>query len=324
MVYTVETMPPKKRKIDGPVKEISKPLLAGTIEDASKLKFPVYVTPKIDGIRALRIGDDLVSRQFKSIHNATMRKILSELLPQGSDGEILCGSTFQECSSAVMSISKGIDFELPFTFYWFDYVKDDTNKPYLERMEDMRQYIRDHPNVLLHPQAKIIPLYPTKIIDQEALNAFESTVLKENFEGVMVRKPEGPYKMGRSTEKEAILLKLKRFADAEATIVDVEEKMSNTNEKTKNEVGDTKRSQKKEGMVAADTLGSLVVVMKGKDGKECKFSIGTGFNDALRDELWNKRNEIVGKIVKFKYFEMGSKDAPRFPVFLGFRDPDDM
>jgi len=37
----------------------------------------------------------------------------------------------------------------------------------------------------------------------------------------MLRHPQSPYKQGRSTPKEAYLLKVKRFSDGEAVIVDL-------------------------------------------------------------------------------------------------------
>jgi DNA ligase-1 len=66
-------------------------------------------------------------------------------------------------------------------------------------------------------------------------------------------------------------------------------------------------------------LGSLDVEWNG-----IEFSIGTGFDSEMRKDLWKRRDEIIGKICKFKYFGQGIKIAPRFPVFLGFRDIDDM
>ena len=299
---------------------ITKPLLAETLENPDDIIYPCLATPKIDGIRALRIGEDLVSRQFKPIRNETIRKILCYLLPPGSDGEIFVEGTFQDVTSTVMSVSKGKDFKGSFVYYWFDYVKEDPLTPYNERIEHMREYISQHPEVLAHPQAKIIPLYPVEIGNAEDLVIYETEQLKNAFEGVMIRKPSGKYKMGRSTLKEGILLKLKKFKDAEATVVGVEELYHNENEKEKNEFGKSKRSTKKEGLVPAGKLGSLQVI---NDAGE-KFNIGTGFTDKLRQDLWDERDTLNGKTVKYKYFEVGSKNAPRFPTFLGFRDADDM
>ena len=54
------------------------------------------------------------------------------------------------------------------------------------------------------------------------------------------------------------------------------------------------------------------------------FSIGSGFTEEERVKLWRKRFILVDKIVKYKYFPVGQKEAPRHPVFLGFRDWRDM
>ena len=57
---------------------------------------------------------------------------------------------------------------------------------------------------------------------------------------------------------------------------------------------------------------------------DVEFSIGTGFTAADRTWMWNNRDQLLGKFVKFKHFPIGAKDKPRHPVFLGFRDPDDL
>jgi DNA ligase-1 len=53
-----------------------------------------------------------------------------------------------------------------------------------------------------------------------------------------------------------------------------------------------------------------------------KFKIGTGFDDATRCLLWAQRKTLPGKIVKYKSMQHGALDAPRHPVFLGFRAED--
>ncbi|NBX70281.1 MAG: hypothetical protein EBR01_15185, partial [Proteobacteria bacterium] len=74
---------------------IQKPLLAASLKKltADDLKFPVYATPKLDGIRALKVNGEMVSRTLKPIRNSEISKALKELLPNGSDGEILSGKT---------------------------------------------------------------------------------------------------------------------------------------------------------------------------------------------------------------------------------------
>jgi len=36
------------------------------------------------------------------------------------------------------------------------------------------------------------------------------------------------------------------------------------------------------------------------------------------------QKDFIGKILKYKYFDIGVKDAPRHPVFLGMRPKSDM
>lgn len=125
----------------------------------------------------------------------------------------------------------------------------------------------------------------------------------------MLRYPNAPYKNGRSTVKEGALLKLKRFKDSEAVILGMELLLRNHNEVTKNALGLTERSSHKDNMVADDLLGSMNV----KDYYTgIEFSIGSGFNEEQRRDFWNRRDELIGSIVKYKSFAIGVKDKPRF------------
>lgn len=296
---------------------IAKPLLAATLENLDDVKFPCFVTPKIDGIRSLK-QQQMLSRTFKPIRNEVMNELLTLLLPEGADGEIcIDNASFQTTTSAVMTGHKKYDEK--FSYYWFDYVVDDPLKSYTDRVNDMKKYVDDHPHILDHEQVKIIPLFPIEINNIDELSRYERDVLAKGFEGVMIRKPDGKYKFGRSTLKEGILLKMKQFKDAEATIISMTAQQKNTNTKIKDNLGNMKRTSHKDGKVDKDTMGSIEVDYDG-----VVFSIGTGFDDEQRKHFWDTKESLIGKIVKFKFFEMGTKDAPRFPVFLGIRDPDDM
>ena len=66
----------------------------------------------------------------------------------------------------------------------------------------------------------------------EEVQQLEDKFLDAGFEGVMLRDPDGTYKFGRASVKENILLKVKKFLDAEGIVVGFKEKMSNQNEAT--------------------------------------------------------------------------------------------
>ncbi len=136
----------------------------------------------------------------------------------------------------------------------------------------------------------------------------------------MLRSVDGPYKFGRSTAREGFLYKIKRFKDAEATVIGFEELQRNGNEATQDAFGLIERSTHKENMVAGATLGAIVVCGHNMQ----KFKIGTGFDAATRLEIWNNQDKYLHRLVKYKYQPHGTKDAPRCPVFLGFRSELDM
>lgn len=107
-------------------------------------------------------------------------------------------------------------------------------------------------------------------------------------------------------------------------ILDFEEEMKNENEALKDAFGRTKRSTAQDNKTGKDTLGALMVIGINGDFKDVEFKLGTGYDQALRQEIWNDRNNLKGKIVKYKYQAEGGEDRPRFPVFLGFRDKKDI
>lgn len=293
-------------------------MLAASLDHLGSIQFPVYATPKIDGVRCLKIDGEVVSRTLKPIRNAELAAAIHAMVPDGADGEItVCGS-FQNTTSVVMAAAKALDGQQA-CFWWFDYVLDNPNKPYVERIEDIKRYLDKHEEVITASPVRIFPLIPVEIHTLEGLLRYESDALENGFEGVMLRSAHGPYKFGRSTLKEFSLVKMKKFDDDEAVIIGFNELQKNENDKKKNELGDMKRSSHKAGKKDQGSLGSFVVKWNGLE-----FSIGSGFTMEQRKEFWNARDTLIGKSVKFKYFSTGMKVAPRFPIFLGIRDPDDI
>ena len=65
--------------------------------------------------------------------------------------------------------------------------------------------------------------------------------------------------------------------------------------------------------VAKGRLGALLC----KSGDGNTFSVGTGFNDSQREELWRARETLQGSTVKVQYQHLtAGKKVPRFPVFM--------
>src|SRR3989338_5305999 len=290
---------------------IERPMLASPIKNLADLHYPLLATPKLDGLRCLKINGKAVSRNFKPIPNIYIRQLIESQLPDGVDGELICtGKSFQETTSAVMSE----DGQPQVDYYIFDWVMTNGLKtPYCERMKNLK--------MLLNTPPWVIKLLPTQIDSERCLLAYEERLLAEGYEGVMLRSPDGPYKEGRSTVREGYLLKLKRMADIEAEIIDFVERLHNENEAKKDAFGRTERSSHKANQWRTGTLGAFIV--KSKEFEK-EFSVGTGFTEQQRVDFWKGRDFLKGKIIKVKYQPVGILDVPRFPTFLGFRHPNDM
>lgn len=289
--------------------KILKPMLAGTF-DPAKAKYPYIATPKIDGIRFLMVEGKALSRSFKPIRNLHIQQMLSTYLPDGVDGELTCGESFHQSSSAIMSVHGKPDFKV----WIFDYVDPNSSLilPYKDRLKGL--------TLGNSPPFDLEILQGIEVCTPDELETYEAIVLWEGHEGVMIRDPDGGYKFGRATVRENTLLKVKRFTDAEAVLIDIEEKLINNNPAQSDAFGLTKRSTSQTGMIPAGTTGALLV----RDDSGREFHIGSGLDDAMRDEIWKNKEKYLGSIVKYKYLEHGAKEKPRHPVFLGFRHPDDL
>lgn len=288
-----------------------KPMLAAAT-DGKNLTFPLLASPKLDGVRALVMDGIVVSRSFKPIPNKHVQKLFGLAKLNGLDGELIVGApthpdAFRNTSSGVMSV----DGEPDVTFHVFDDCHESGG--FKRRFHTVQRRT--------HKQKGVVAVAHAIVECEEHLLDLEQSLLAEGYEGVMLRHPDGPYKHGRSTLKESWLLKLKRFSDSEAGIVGFQELMHNANAAKTNELGKQERSHHKAGMVGRGVLGAMTV-QDLKTGVE--FDIGTGFTQADREIFWEMRKDLVGAIVKYKFFPTGSKEKPRFPVFAGFRDKIDL
>lgn len=311
------------------------------------LRFPLLGSPKLDGIRATVQNGKLYSRSLKLIPNKQMQTAWAKQDLNGLDGEIVVGPpTAEDCfnrsTSVVMSRDRSMEGA---RFYVFDSLDD--VEPFSIRVSNAsltanQRGFLNLQGVIASSERWITPVEHTLLKNIQQLLKYEEKCLKQGYEGIMLRDPKGAYKQGRSTLKEGGLIAVKRFVDAEAVVLDTYEQEENTNEKTINELGRSKRSTHKAGKVGKDTLGGFVVQMgevgtlKGKVvafhkkgapfNTQPAFNIGTGqgLTDALRKELWGKRKGLVGQIIKFRYQKIGTMVAPRQPIFLGFRDPKDL
>lgn len=270
----------------------------------SNLRFPYLMSPKYDGVRGHNQEGYVVSRNLRPLSNNNLQESYGWSKYFGYDGEFIVGEpydkkVFNKTTSVVASHDKDTS---DLRWYVFDYTEAGLHIPYYRRLE----YIVYDNLVLAVPQ--------TVVNNYEELLAIEESYLDLGYEGAMLRDPEGRYKEGRSTLKENILLKLKRFTDDEAVVIGFEERMHNANAKTLVKNGKAVRNHCADGLVGLDTLGAIRVRWKG-----IEFNIGSGFDAAEAQEVWDNQHKYLGQYCTFKYFAHGMIDAPRHPVFKGWR-----
>lgn len=290
-----------------------KPTLAVNA-DFSKIKYPVYASPKLDGIRCSIVDGKALSRTLKPIPNKAIYAFLSDVGYNGLDGELIVGSPtsktcYNETVSQVMTHDKGLANVAYYVFDLHNHPGDFTSRNLsLKKFSAMGSI-------------PIEVLRQVWITNEEEMLAYETDCVEAGYEGLILRSPTAPYKNGRSTVNEGYLLKVKRFEDSEAEIIGFEEEMFNGNAAETNELGRTKRSTAQSGLVGKRTLGAFLVrdVVSGVE-----FSIGTGLTALERQAHWLNQSTTLGGIIKYKFFPVGVKDKPRHPVFLGFRHREDM
>lgn len=306
--------------------KVFRPMLAVPCQAFDLIHYPVYATPKIDGIRCLTIKPaivrgidqrcDPVTRNLKPIPNLHVRRLL-EQLPVGLDGELVSGTSatgnFNGTSSDIMSEEGWPEFRYIVFDFGHQHIFDTGNQiGYLERIKLLESLaLSEH----------CVVLSPVRINNPDELRAYEEACLQQGYEGAMIRQPSSPYKFGRSTINEQYLLKIKQFEDSEAEVIGFAEKFHNANEPTLNPLGYQERSSHQGNMHPTGVLGALCV-RDTKSGVE--FQIGTGFTDAERESIWRNREGHLGKLVKYKHQPHGKVDKPRFPVFIGWRDVRDL
>lgn len=297
---------------------VTRPLLAEKTrqEDLDKLRYPLLVSPKLDGIRAIahpKYGGP-VTRKLKKVPNHYIFEELCDPRYYGLDGELVCrrddGSlaTFNEIQSAVMSHNG-----TPLWEYWvFDFTN--TDEPYKDRLKHLTEVVQE----LDDPRIKL--LAQTRVNDSNQLIKVAQQFIASGHEGAIMRDPYGPYKEGRSTLRQQWLLKYKQFADATGLIIDIEPMQHNENTAEVDELGYTKRSHEKDGMRTSDSMmGNLVLHTEWGE-----LRIGSGFDFASRELIWTNRQEYIGRHVDFRYQTFGMQDKPRFPTFLRFREEFDL
>lgn len=201
------------------------------------------VSEKLDGVRAVWDGKQLVSRQGNPIHAPAW--FTKHFPQQALDGELwIARGQFESLSATVrQSVPEDAAWR-KVTYYVFEL--PDGEGPFADRARQLEQVARKANS----PYLKAIKQF--HVHDEQSLKRTFDSVVAKHGEGLMLHRADAPYLTGRNHA----LLKLKPQLDAEAKVIAYVP-------------GKGKYIGK---------MGALLVEMP--DGS--RFKLGTGFTDAER------------------------------------------
>lgn len=274
-------------------------IMLGSKGELDKLpKGMKFVTEKYDGVRCFtQIRDGRIimkSRQNKvfeglvDIENAIADLGLDNVC---LDGELLAiDSPYETVYKDTMKIVSTKDKEKHGVKYMlFDIIplSEFDNKEGKMKYSDRRAWLNTIKESRFINVAPI--LYKGTDID-EVLKVLDEC-RGNGAEGCMIN-TDKPYEFKRSK----VLQKLKVMSTCDLRVIGFEE-------------GDGKLK---------GTLGKIICNYKGFD-----LGVGSGFSEAMRDEIWNNQDKYLGKISEIQYFEQTNNDegglSLRFPVFKQWR-----
>lgn len=281
-----------------------KPMLASKFDFDKPPKEKMFVSEKLDGIRCNAIIRDskvkLYTRQGKIIEGLEeIEQELSKVFANTFvDGELLAEGcsyedVYKETTKRVKNKNKiktGVKYVMfdTLSLEEFDNKKCKTN--YDNRRLQLDNYI-DHIKINNCEHIEVLPiLYEGK--DIEKVLSLLDEYRKLGAEGLMCNLNK-PYEFKRSKT----ILKLKVMQSCDLKITGFES-------------GDGKYS---------NTLGKIICDYKGYE-----LGVGSGFTDAMRDEIYNNQDKYLNRIAEINYFEETHNEdgglSLRFPIFKCVRE----
>ena len=269
------------------------PMLAKVWQDyKDEATFPVYVQPKLDGLRLIANKDGLWTRngkEYKSIpHIWEALKPLFAYNPKYIfDGEVYADKFANDfnkiCSLAKKTKPTKEDISEAEVIEYHVYDFPFWNDKFSERHEQLKKVAR-------YIKSDKIKLVETKEATSHAeVDNHYQNYIAVGYEGLMVR-----FDSHYENKRTKVLLKYKEFKDDEYEILDVVEGVGNR------------------------SGGAGAIVCKNKDNSIFNSNI-KGNREFCRQMLLNKQ-DYIGKMATIQFFNLTVDGVPRFPYFLRIRD----
>jgi DNA ligase-1 len=230
-----------------------------------------WVSEKLDGIRARWDGQQLLSRGGKPFHSPAW--FIAYFPVEALDGELwIERGSFEKTASVVLTDLPTIDWRRV-KFMLFDLPLHSGN--FSARLKKMKKI------VLLIDSAYLAVIPQFRINSQSELMLKLDKMVAAGAEGLMLHHQDAYYQTKRNPK----LLKLKKYQDAEATVVA--------------HIAGKGKYQ--------DMMGSLLVELE----SGIQFKIGSGFSDIQR-----LNPPPISSVVTFKFYGITANNIPRFASFV--------
>lgn len=270
-----------------------KPMRAYVLDEKrqKKLKWPVTVQPKYNGVRcmAYNLPDGSVRLMSRGGKDYTMPHVQEDLRGKIPSGWCLDGELYVHRTS-LQTIRHYIETPSEKSV-WVNLVCYDmttlppTDLPWASRHTELANwFVGNSPVHASHSPFN----YAHNMEQVEQLHAYWTN---EGFEGVMLREHHGPYKLAA---KSVHLLKYKKFQDAEFKVVGW----------------------------GLGRDGVIIYTCVQEEGKT--FEVRPEGNDAERAALLQTADQDIGRLLTVRFQERSDENIPLIVTGVGFRPPEDM
>lgn len=264
------------------------PMLAQNfLEHGHRIKFPCYVSPKLDGVRCIATvnGTDVTLTSRGGKEYLCPEHIYDELVHVSYltgitkfDGELyIHGMKLQHIVSAVKKPNSDTKH---LRFCVFDIPSDKTWENRLTELKSIKEHCRDGLEVVGAILVK------SKTDAEVFLHRF----MNEGYEGIMLRNISGMYEFNH---RSADLQKWKIMQDLEAKVLSVEEDKNG------------------EGVLNCHMKGDVNKIFK------CKM------RGSHEERLLKEQRKLIGKWITVIYQQLTEDGLPQFPVGAAVRNCDE-
>jgi len=265
------------------------------------------LSEKLNGVRGTYIAGKIISRQGKEFSGlehitADITKLFSEASNIVLDGELvrinsegLSDNENFRIGTGLLSSDDGDKSCMQFVIFdllpTVEFKQGESNQTYKERLNEINMLYNKIKELGIKSLATVDILYTGS--DMSMIDYYLDKMVALDKEGLMLNRDSKYY-----TKRHNGILKVKRFYTVDLKVLSVEE-------------GSGRLSGR---------LGAFVVNYKGNS-----LNVGSGMSDAQREEYWQNRENLTGRVIEVKYKEESSDKKTglyslQFPIFVSLRE----